>query len=195
MMVLRLIVLLIGIGLSSLSPARAVEIPDGYREPPYLAATPDHLPGATTLTAVQAWEAQQNGAVLIDASPATLGSYGKTAGQWVIKAEHRSIAGSVWLPNVGEYQPPPEVERWFAAELNRLSHGDRAAPLVFFCRPDCWMSWNAAKRALALGYTRVFWYRDGIPGWEVELYPLLSHTSPATFYDPSLPAAVSISKP
>ena len=27
------------------------------------------------------------------------------------------------------------------------------------------MSWNAAKRAVEDGYTRVFWYPDGVDGW------------------------------
>lgn len=165
------------------SPGGAVDIPDGYRAPPYLAATPDHLPGATTITAAQAVALQQQGAVLIDASPLTLGSYGEQADQWIVKADHPSIAGSVWLPNVGEQQPSPAIERWFAAELARLSEGRRDAPLVFFCRPDCWMSWNAGRRALSLGYQRVYWYRDGIPGWELELFPLIPAAQPQPFYD------------
>ena len=28
------------------------------------------------------------------------------------------------------------------------------------------MSWHAAKRALAMGYTGAQWYRDGMDGWE-----------------------------
>ena len=27
------------------------------------------------------------------------------------------------------------------------------------------MSWNAAKRALSLGYPRIAWYPDGTDGW------------------------------
>ena len=44
--------------------------------------------------------------------------------------------------------------------------GDKAALLVIYCLADCWMSWNAAKRALAYGYTNVAWYPDGTDGWE-----------------------------
>jgi hypothetical protein len=33
--------------------------------------------------------------------------------------------------------------------------------LCFYCLADCWMSWNAAKRALSLGYSNVAWYREG----------------------------------
>ena len=34
------------------------------------------------------------------------------------------------------------------------------------------MSWNAAKRALALGYKNVAWYPDGTDGWEAAGLPL-----------------------
>ena len=27
------------------------------------------------------------------------------------------------------------------------------------------MSWNAAKRALSYGYSRVYWYPEGTDGW------------------------------
>jgi len=37
---------------------------------------------------------------------------------------------------------------------------------------DCWMSWNAGKRALSLGYVHVLWYPDGTDGWAAAGYPL-----------------------
>lgn len=167
------------------APSHAVEIPPGYRQPPYLAATPNHLPGAVTVTAEQAESLLHKGAVLIDASPLTLGSYGDKENQWILKADHVSIAGSVWLPNVGEATPAPALEQWFTAELARLTQGNTAHPIVFFCRPDCWMSWNAGKRALSLGYSAVYWFRDGIPGWELALLPLTPQAQPVPFYDPA----------
>jgi len=30
------------------------------------------------------------------------------------------------------------------------------------------MSWNAAKRALSLGYSQVYWFAGGIEDWMVE---------------------------
>jgi rhodanese-related sulfurtransferase len=38
------------------------------------------------------------------------------------------------------------------------------------------MSWNAAKRAVALGYSNIIWYPDGTDGWEKAGLPL----TPAT---------------
>ena len=36
---------------------------------------------------------------------------------------------------------------------------------MFFCKADCWMSWNAARRAVALGYGRVAWFPGGTDAW------------------------------
>ncbi|MFZ3185599.1 MAG: hypothetical protein WA173_15815 [Pseudomonas sp.] len=38
--------------------------------------------------------------------------------------------------------------------------------LVFYCRSDCGLSWNAIKGGAALGYQNLYWYRDGIDAWE-----------------------------
>jgi len=38
--------------------------------------------------------------------------------------------------------------------------------IVMYCQADCWMSWNAAKRALSFGYSNIAWYPDGTDGWE-----------------------------
>ena len=37
--------------------------------------------------------------------------------------------------------------------------------IVFYCLKNCWMSWNAAKRAKTFGYTQVLWYPGGTEGW------------------------------
>jgi PQQ-dependent catabolism-associated CXXCW motif protein len=38
--------------------------------------------------------------------------------------------------------------------------------VVFYCMSwECWLSYNAALRAVSLGYTDVYWYRGGIFAW------------------------------
>ena len=37
------------------------------------------------------------------------------------------------------------------------------------------MSWNAARRAIAMGYTSVAWYPDGTDGWSQAGQPLQPH--------------------
>ena len=67
------------------------------------------------------------------------------------------------------------------AGLERLTGGDKALSLVIFCRADCWMSWNAARRAAALGYENVLWFPLGVEGWEEAggtLVPILPEPVP-----------------
>jgi len=45
--------------------------------------------------------------------------------------------------------------------------------MVFFCvDPECWLSYNAALRAIGLGYTGVMWYRGGIAAWRAAQKPM-----------------------
>lgn len=79
--------------------------------------------------------------------------------------EHRNIPGSVWLPNTGFGALAPPAAAYVEMQLDRLTNGDKTAPLVIYCEKDCWMSWNTAKRAVALGYRAVHWFPDGADGW------------------------------
>ena len=78
---------------------------------------------------------------------------------------HRSLPGSVWLPGAGAANLGAR-EAVFARRAAELTGGDKARPVVTFCQPHCWASWNAAKRLVGLGYTRVYWFPAGIAGWQ-----------------------------
>ena len=82
------------------------------------------------------------------------------------------IPGSVWLVNTGFGALSPEAEAYLFDGLARVTGGDRAAPVVFYCLTDCWMSWNAARRAVAAGYGAVHWYPGGSDGWAAAGLPL-----------------------
>src|ERR1035437_6542403 len=56
--------------------------------------------------------------------------------------------------------------------LARASGGDKTRLFVLYCQANCWMSWNAAKRALSFGYSNVAWYPDGTDGWQAADLPL-----------------------
>jgi PQQ-dependent catabolism-associated CXXCW motif protein len=61
---------------------------------------------------------------------------------------------------------------YFSKGLEKATHGDRAGTVVLYCQANCWMSWNAAKRALSLGYSNVAWYPEGTDGWSAAGLPL-----------------------
>jgi PQQ-dependent catabolism-associated CXXCW motif protein len=87
-----------------------------------------------------------------------------------------NIPGSIWLPDTGYGELAPSMADYFSKGLDKATNGDRGRMLVLYCLADCWMSWNAAKRALALGYTNVVWYPDGTDGWFNALLPLQDST-------------------
>lgn len=153
-------------------PAPAPE-PAGYRMEDFRAPVPATLKGARVLTTDEVADIwNKNGAVFIDVYPQAPKPPNLPAGTFWRDPVHRSVEGAHWLPNVGYGGLSQEMETHFRGALELLSAGRRDAPLVFFCLKDCWMSWNAAKRALEYGYTNVMWFRDGTDGWQELGYPL-----------------------
>ncbi len=169
-------------------PALACEIetPEDYRLDHYRAPTPCDLPGALVVDALQLEEIiEADDPLLIDAMPLIRTSETDFTGRWTVPEPRENIAGSVWLPNIGQGALDEEMTAYFEDNLRRLTSGDWDRPLVFYCFIDCWMSWNAAKRALEFGYRRVIWYPEGTDGWKaidgpfawstpVPLFPALS---------------------
>jgi PQQ-dependent catabolism-associated CXXCW motif protein len=82
------------------------------------------------------------------------------------------IPGSLWLPDTGYGALAPPMEIYFRKGLAKATGGDHARPIVIYCLRDCWMSWNAARRAIGMGYSRVIWYPDGTDGWKETGLPL-----------------------
>ena len=79
---------------------------------------------------------------------------------------HENIPGSVWIPGIGEGQIETNVETYFRERLAVLTGHSLDQPIVFYCHPQCWASWNAAKRALSYDYRHIYWYPDGAEGWQ-----------------------------
>ncbi|MCY1290385.1 PQQ-dependent catabolism-associated CXXCW motif protein [compost metagenome] len=142
---------------------------DGYRQSLYRSPTPAHAEHATTLdtAALQRLLRERPDTRLIDV-------YRRAwlNGRFVEDEAHANLPGSLWLANTGDGELTPPWQAYFAANLQQASGGDAQRPLVFYCRSDCWLSWNAVKRAHALGYANLYWYRDGIDAWEQAGLPL-----------------------
>jgi 3-mercaptopyruvate sulfurtransferase SseA len=82
-------------------------------------------------------------------------------------------------PEMGSGKLTPEEESFYKDRLNALTASDLDRPLVFYCHPQCWGSWNAAKRALSFGFRNVSWFPDGAEGWQDAGHPL-AETQPET---------------
>ena len=148
----------------------------GMRIDRHRAPTPDDVPGAVAIHADAAAALRDAGAVLIDVMGARRSSFDPIDGAWLIGEPRDSIPGAVWLPEVGRGGPEPDIERYFRENLDRLTDGDKTRPVVLFCIADCWMAWNAARRAAAWGYGAVYWLREGTDGWAETGRPLARAT-------------------
>jgi len=119
------------------------------------APTPTQIAGASAITTPQLRDllVSQRAAVLID----VLGGN-----------QTMSLPGAVWLKGAGLGTSLDDaVQPRLAARLKDLTGGDSTRPVVFFCLSrTCWLSYNAALRAIALGYSNVRWYRGGRRAWE-----------------------------
>lgn len=138
------------------------------RMAPYSAPTPLEIPGARRVLTGELRDllASETPPILIDVS----GGDG-----------HLSLGGARWLSGAGRgasFLDP--VQAVFADLLAQLTSGDRSRPLAFFCvDARCWLSYNAALRAVALGYIRVYWYRGGVSAWSAAGLPLERVSRPA----------------
>ena len=149
------------------------EEPSEYRMSDFRAPVPCTLAGATVVsTEALRRLIEREPPLLIDVLPSPRRPAGLSEDDLWFPPERHGIPGTVWLPNTGFGVLPVEEERYLRANLERLTGGDRSRPLAIFCLADCWMSWNAARRAVAWGYTSVIWYPDGTDGWEEAGLPL-----------------------
>jgi PQQ-dependent catabolism-associated CXXCW motif protein len=146
--------------------AEAPPEPEGYRGPPYAAPVPETLAGATVADNTEAAALHAAGtAVFVDVMPRDVKPADLPEGTIWRDKPRDSIPGSIWLPNTGFEKLSKAEDDYLRTGLQQATGGDHDKPIVIFCRAECWMSWNVAKRALGYGYTQVIWYPDGPEGW------------------------------
>jgi len=80
------------------------------------------------------------------------------------------------LPAAAASQPgnfTDQTQQQFGAFIQQRTGGRKDVPLIFYClSTQCWMSYNAALRAINMGYTNVLWYRGGIEAWKMAGLPV-----------------------
>jgi PQQ-dependent catabolism-associated CXXCW motif protein len=157
--------------------AADVAEPDGYRLEDYRAPTPATLRGARVIGTDEAetiW--RSHSASFVDVLPRAPRPRDLPAGTIWRDKPRANIPGSIWLPDTGYGQLASSMAGYFNKGLEKATDGNRARTLVLYCLTDCWMSWNAAKRALSLGYSNVAWYPEGTDGWLAAGLPLQDAT-------------------
>ena len=146
--------------------------PEGYRMEDYRSPVPETLTGGTVVGPEEAhalWEAGET--AFIDVLPRAPKPENLPEGTIWRDKPRASIPDAIWLPNVGYGAIAESTESYFRQGLEAVTGGDPDHAVLFFCLDDCWMSWNAAKRALEYGYGEVYWFPEGTDGWAFFDYP------------------------
>ena len=149
------------------------EEPSEYRQDHYRAPVPETLKGATVVGPEETHELWKSGGIaFVDVLPRPPKPQNLPKGTIWRDKPRDTIPGAIWLPNVGYGAIADVTAEYFRRGLKMATGDDPSRPVVFFCLDDCWMSWNAAKRAIEWGYEEVFWLPEGTDGWSFMDYPL-----------------------
>jgi len=131
-----------------------------------------HGPVATTIhggkvihTRALAALLKTDAVMVVDVSDAPRRPEHMAAGAVWLPLPHRAIPGAEWIPGAGLGAIPPAIDKLFRERLALGTHKDPTHELVIYCHASCWLSWNAAKRAMSYGYNSVYWFADGMEGW------------------------------
>lgn len=120
--------------------------------------TPMSIPGGTLVTAEKAKELHGQGAVFIDT---------RVAAEYAEK----HIKGAFSIPYKEKFARVSTVDPEDTFTLAELPT-NKEKPLVFYCNGSpCWKSYKGAAAAIKASYTKVYWFRDGIPAWDNKGYP------------------------
>ncbi|MBT9490845.1 MAG: rhodanese-like domain-containing protein [Paucibacter sp.] len=125
----------------------------------WAAETPTSLTGVKVISADETKKLLDSGAPVIDTRVAA-------------EFAEKSIKGAKSVP----YKEKSEKVVGFDAskdqfDLSKLPT-DKSAALVFFCNAgECWKSYKASIAAQKAGYTKINWFRGGMPEWVAKGLP------------------------
>ncbi len=127
--------------------------------PAVAAETPTTLAGVKTVSAEEVKKMLDAGVPVIDT---------RVAAEFAEKA----IKGARSVPykekSAKEVGFDPAQDQFDLAKLP----ADKAAPLVFYCNAgECWKSYKASVVASKAGWTKVHWFRGGMPEWNAKGLP------------------------
>jgi PQQ-dependent catabolism-associated CXXCW motif protein len=153
--------------LISVAFAQSVPEPEGYWTGPINGPVPATIQGGTVIDAATLSKMlDSEPLLLIDVSNTPKRPEGMAADAPWIPLAHEAVPGTIWIPDVGEGSIPTNLDEFFMAQLTDETGEDYDYPIVIYCHEACWLSWNAAKRAINHGFRNVHWFAQGIEGWK-----------------------------
>jgi PQQ-dependent catabolism-associated CXXCW motif protein len=115
--------------------------------------TPTSIPGGHVITTNEVRQAIGSNLIFIDV--------------WE-SPPHPTLPGAVLMPGAGHpgtFDDATQQRLWNA--LSQMTNRQADRPIVFFCTGSrCWESYNAALRAINMGFRTVLWYRGGLGAWQ-----------------------------
>lgn len=160
---------------AAMAAAQSVPEPADYRMDDYRAPVPATIADGAAIGPEEAyalWKDEIAG--FVDVLPRAPKPANLPEGTIWRDRPHETIPGALWLPNVGYGALDEATAEYFRDGLELATGGDPSRAVVLFCLEECWMSWNAAKRAIEWGYADVRWMPEGTDGWRLWNYPLES---------------------
>jgi len=122
-------------------------------------ATPDGVKGATRVGADEVAELMKQGVTVVD-----------TRTQKEYDSEH--LRGAVLAPYVEKSLKEVDFEL-AKDDFSALKNIAKDKPAIFMCNgPECWKSYKASRQAVAAGYSKVYWFRGGMPEWREKHLPV-----------------------
>ena len=156
-------------GSSGHAATAAVPEPAGYWTGDINSPTPATLHGGKVIDAQHLSTLLRAGnLVVVDVSNAARRPESLAPGAPWLPLPHLGIPGALWIPGAGLGAVPVSIDSFFRAQLAAATAGDFSRPIVIYCHERCWLSWNAAKRAIDFGYRNVSWFPAGIEGWRAQ---------------------------
>ena len=149
----------------------------GLRTNCYRAALPKLVPGGKRVNVDEVYNHFKAGSALfLDVMAHTGTGPDPLDGIWRIAKPRLNIPGSMWLADVGTGTLTPEMVTYYKDNLEKLTKSDKTKKIIIYCTSDCWMAWNAVRRAWQWGYTNLLWFPEGTDEWKEAGHPLKDST-------------------
>lgn len=123
------------------------------------ADTPTTLAGTTLVKAAEAKKLVDSGVSAIDTRVAAEYAEKTIKGAMNVTYKEKSAKSVDFDASADQF------------DLNKLP-SDKAAPILVFCNgPECWKSYKASIAAKKAGFSKIYWFRGGMPEWSAAGLP------------------------